>query len=550
MPPRISSSSSSSSAVTVRFLHSSGARCLANRGSNIVMRSGLTSRTNAVSKRFFSSRGKGDNRLQNEIMFFVLRMVVRVMGQATSYLWRTGYYKHAIGVAIATPVVCLVGLGAAYGERVPYSNRFHIVTMSRDAEANLAESARESIYKQEKDNFLPENDELFIKTKEICDNILKICHEDGLVAPTMNFKVHVVKSKIANAFVLPDGSIFVYTGLIPIALNEGALAAVIGHEISHALARHSAEKIGTLRLCLLLYEFILGLFDHYSNFAHSVVSFVAGTIVQVGLPLYHSRKMEMEADRIGLIIAAKAGYDPRLAADLWRRMSDQHGKKKEAPSKDKRPESKVIIREPEPTDDDYKNNMMLKGSNALVAAAPQASNTTAPATPTTTTADKGPAVATASPSTLTTASALSASPARGSADPHAGHNHSHATSSLSTRSRIGELLSTHPCHERRIEELSEYSLTLVSTYNDALERMSGEGRALPDSNKVLLPELTPKVINDMSDDTNFDYDYDENSLVSVDLAQKASALMVGPEQDEIVKFLKAIKRDGKAWGDR
>jgi Zn-dependent protease with chaperone function len=481
-------------------------------------------------------------------MFFVLRMVIRVMGQATSYLWRTGYYKHAIGVVIATPVVTLCGLGAIYGERVPYSNRFHIVTLSRGAEANLAETARRQILKQEKDNLLPESDEIFKKTKEICDNLLQICHEDGLVEPTMNFKVHVVKSKVANAFVLPDGSIFVYTGLIPIALDEGSLAAVLGHEISHALARHSAEKIGTLRICLLAYEFICGLFDHRGHVSRSLMSFLAGTIMQVGLPLYHSRKMESEADRIGLIIAAKAGYDPRLAAELWKRMSGKghkHDDEKPSSPKAKGSNSKVIMKEPEPTDDDYKNNMMLKGSSPLVAqnAATSVSTSAKSPTPESTSTKALPSSA---PKGLSgAASQLSGSASASSQD---GHSHNHSNH-LSMRSRINELLSTHPCHERRIEELSKYSLTLVPTYVNAIERMNAVGRYPPDSRRVLLPEMAKKTINDMSDDTDFDYDYDENSLVSVKLAQKASALMVGPEEDRILDFLKTINRDEKGWGD-
>jgi Zn-dependent protease with chaperone function len=516
-----------------RFLHVLAKRQV--RGPNIATRLNIHPAAIAVPRRLFSS--SKDNRLHNELLFFALRVVIRVMGQATSYLWRTGYYKHAIGVIFATPVVTLIGLGAIYGERVPYSNRFHIVTLSRGAEAKLAKTAREQILKQEKDNLLAESEELFKKTKEICDNILQICHEDGLVAPTMSFKVHVVKSNVANAFVLPDGSIFVYTGLIPIAFDEGSLAAVLGHEISHALARHSAEKIGTLRLCLLAYEFIRGLFDHRSEFSQMIISFLAGTLVQVGIPLYHSRKMESEADRIGLIIAAKAGYDPRLAAELWKRMSEKDHKHDKQETKEKRSNSKVIMRLPEPTDDDYKNNLMLKGSAPLVAQDPSTSSK--PPTRPVHSASTPPSPSSSRAGVSESATQLSASGS--SSLSHANH--------LSMGSRMSELLSTHPCHERRIEELSEYSLTLVPTYIDAIERINSEGRFPPDSRRVLLPEMAKKGINDMSDDTDFDYDYDENSLVSVRLAQKASALLVGPEEERIMNFLKAINRDRKGWGD-
>lgn len=123
--------------------------------------------------------------------------------------------------------------------------------------------------------------------------------------------------EVANAFALPDGKVAVYSGLFPIAKDSAGLAAVLGHEVAHAIARHGAEQL-TQKIV------IDGLTGGISSaFEVPGLQFLAGVAigmgVHVGYKLPFSRAQESEADHIGIILMAKAGYDPREILGLWER---------------------------------------------------------------------------------------------------------------------------------------------------------------------------------------------------------------------------------------
>ncbi len=129
----------------------------------------------------------------------------------------------------------------------------------------------------------------------------------------------------ANAFVLPGRKIGVLEGMIRTAQSEGELAAVIGHEIGHLQAEHSRERVSaeTLRQWgLRLIGFLLQIND--VAFAREIAALL-GVGVEFGLVRPYGRSQELEADRLGLFTMAKAGYDPREAAELWRRMEQRGG---------------------------------------------------------------------------------------------------------------------------------------------------------------------------------------------------------------------------------
>ena len=128
-----------------------------------------------------------------------------------------------------------------------------------------------------------------------------------------NWQTLVVKSREANAFVMPNGKIVVFTGIIPIAKNEAGLAAVLGHEVSHVIAHHQAERVSQA----LLAQGSLAAADAALASANSkyrpVVGAALGLGAQYGVLLPFSRLHESEADHIGLLLMAKAGYDPAVA---------------------------------------------------------------------------------------------------------------------------------------------------------------------------------------------------------------------------------------------
>ncbi len=126
-----------------------------------------------------------------------------------------------------------------------------------------------------------------------------------------------------NAFCLPGGKVAVYTGIIPVAKNNAALAAVMGHEVAHAVLRHSAERMSQQMVMQLgLTAASLSFSDsQYKN----TIAGILGLGAQFGVSLPFSRYHESEADRVGLEYMAKAGYDPREAIGLWQRMGGMGG---------------------------------------------------------------------------------------------------------------------------------------------------------------------------------------------------------------------------------
>ena len=131
--------------------------------------------------------------------------------------------------------------------------------------------------------------------------------------------------KTVNAFCMPGGKIAVYTGILPITRNSSGLAVVMGHEVAHAIANHSGERMSQLLLRELGGATLaIAVRDQPAKTQQLLMaSFGIGTAVGIILP--YSRKQESEADRIGLILMAKAGYDPRAAVGFWGRMAEGKG---------------------------------------------------------------------------------------------------------------------------------------------------------------------------------------------------------------------------------
>ena len=124
----------------------------------------------------------------------------------------------------------------------------------------------------------------------------------------------------ANAFALPGGIVGVYTGMFSVARSEAGLATVLGHEVAHVIARHGAERMSqSILLELGASAIVAGMRNHDPAVVEAVLgAYAIGGTVAAILPF--SRQHEAEADRIGLVLMAKAGYDPREAIAFWQRM--------------------------------------------------------------------------------------------------------------------------------------------------------------------------------------------------------------------------------------
>jgi predicted Zn-dependent protease len=141
------------------------------------------------------------------------------------------------------------------------------------------------------------------------------------------WEFNLVNNKEVNAWCMPGGKVVVYTGLLPVSQNEAALAVVLGHEITHAVANHGNERMsqGAVAQGLEIAGNIATSGNpKYNNLFNNV--FAPGA--QVGFLLPNSRNQEYEADHYGLIFAAMAGYNPREAIPFWQRMAAASGSQK------------------------------------------------------------------------------------------------------------------------------------------------------------------------------------------------------------------------------
>jgi predicted Zn-dependent protease len=148
------------------------------------------------------------------------------------------------------------------------------------------------------------------------------------MAQQFQWEVTVIRDdKTANAFALPGGKMAVYTGIFPMAKTEAGLAAVMGHEVVHALARHGAERMsqGQLTSAALQVAGAAAGASGMNPLLSQGTMAALGAGAQVGVLLPFSRKHESEADYIGILLAADAGYDPRESVALWERMAQMSG---------------------------------------------------------------------------------------------------------------------------------------------------------------------------------------------------------------------------------
>ena len=153
--------------------------------------------------------------------------------------------------------------------------------------------------------------------------------------PTFNFKweyILIDNSKIKNAWCMPGGKIAVYTGILEITKNKHGLAAVMGHEIAHAVAKHSVER-ASRALVLNVGTAALDIFTGgaISNTQRTTGVDVAGMLRTFGIDNPFGRKQETEADYLGLIFSSLAGYDIRESVKIWERMKESKKKGREIP---------------------------------------------------------------------------------------------------------------------------------------------------------------------------------------------------------------------------
>jgi predicted Zn-dependent protease len=159
--------------------------------------------------------------------------------------------------------------------------------------------------------------------RRIASAVESYLNANGMSSEVKNYawEFHLVQDKSANAFCMPGGKIVVYEGLLPYTQTEDALAIVLGHEVAHAVAKHSAERMSQQLVAQYGSQALSLLLSQKSTATQSIAQQVYGLGANYGVMLPYSRRDETEADKMGLIFAAMAGYNPEVATSFWQRMA-------------------------------------------------------------------------------------------------------------------------------------------------------------------------------------------------------------------------------------
>lgn len=198
-------------------------------------------------------------------------------------------------------------------QNVPMTGRSQLQLISPGQETAMGLSAFQDILKKEKLSTDVHANDLVTRVGR------RIATATGRTDFQWEFKVIEGDDKI-NAFCLPGGKVAVYTGLLPVAQDEAGLAAVIGHEVAHAIARHGGERLS--QQLLVTGATLAVAVNTHDPQKRDLYTGLLGAGAAVGFLLPYSRLHESEADRMGLIYMAKAGYDPHAAIHLWHRMAE------------------------------------------------------------------------------------------------------------------------------------------------------------------------------------------------------------------------------------
>lgn len=233
------------------------------------------------------------------------------------------------GIGRMTRIVMLVMIGSPLSvlsgcETNPYTGRSQLIMTSVSEDVQLGTQAYQQVKNDPKMRQSQDPREIE-PVRRVAGHIIEAAKRSkyGDMAKQFQWEVTVIKDdKTMNAFALPGGKIAVYTGIFPVAKSEAGLAAVLGHEVTHALARHGAERMSQGELTNAALQAIgaaagaSGMNPVLSQGAMAAL----GAGAQVGVLLPFSRAHESEADYIGILLAADAGYDPRESVSLWQRM--------------------------------------------------------------------------------------------------------------------------------------------------------------------------------------------------------------------------------------
>jgi metalloendopeptidase OMA1, mitochondrial len=233
--------------------------------------------------------------------------------------WMSRAGKTVLGFLVARPLAAIAIAAVVVGvlllqtrsQKTPVTHRTEHVTLSDAQQAQLGS--------QEYAKTLRANRAAIVSTGPQYARVQRVAMRIEAVAardkPDFVWKVTLLRKNVANAYCLPGGKIVVYTGILPITENDAGLATVLGHEVAHATAEHVAERIEREHLTEVAAAILAG------GVAFTPAQYArVFALIDAGASLPFSRSQESEADHIGLVYMARAGYDPHQALAFWKRM--------------------------------------------------------------------------------------------------------------------------------------------------------------------------------------------------------------------------------------
>jgi len=216
-----------------------------------------------------------------------------------------------IAVVIAALVVGAMLLLHTHKQKTPVTERTQRVALSDQQQTQLGSQQYAKTLQEDRAEIISSGPQ-YAQVRRVARRIEAVAGRDK---PAFQWKVTLLRKNEANAYCLPGGKIVVYTGILPVTRNDAALATVLGHEVAHATAEHAAERIEHERLTKVAAAIIAGGVAFTPSQYLRVVALLGGA---GSLPF--SRSQESEADHIGLVYMARAGYQPREAVAFWKRM--------------------------------------------------------------------------------------------------------------------------------------------------------------------------------------------------------------------------------------
>jgi metalloendopeptidase OMA1, mitochondrial len=227
--------------------------------------------------------------------------------------------KTVLAFLVGRPLIAIVIAAVVVGILVLHSHRQKTPVTHRVQHVALTDAQQMQLGSQQYAKTLRQDRASVVSTGPQYAEVQRVARRIEVVAsrdkPNFVWRVTLIRKKEANAYCLPGGKIVVFTGILPVTENDAGLATVLGHEVAHATAEHVAERIEREHLTEVAAAIIAG------GVAFTPAQYVRViALLGVGSGLPFSRSQESEADHIGLVYMARAGYDPHQAVAFWKRM--------------------------------------------------------------------------------------------------------------------------------------------------------------------------------------------------------------------------------------